>query len=125
MASTKVRIERRKHKRFRVNSSAFVMLTPPDTCMGRIIDIGADGLAFEYVDGEDTPSRPNELEIIVTDSAFRLNHIPCEIIYDLTIYENPVASSNKKRFGVQFGKLTDYQRDQIQYFIRNHTTIEP
>jgi hypothetical protein len=98
------------------------MLKPSDTYMGRIIDIGEDGLAFECLGAEDRPSRPNELEIVVTESAFRLNHIPCEIIYDLTIYENPVTSSSKRRFGVQFGKLTDYQRDQIECFIKNHTT---
>jgi len=117
-----VRVERRKDKRFQVHSGAFVILRPSDTCVGRIIDIGLDGLAFEYIDGEKPPGRPDELEIFVTDSVFRLKNLPCQSIYDLTIYESPLSSLNKKRCGVQFGKLTSHQKAQLAYFIEHHTT---
>jgi hypothetical protein len=119
--NTNVRVERRKNKRFQVHSGAFVILRPSDTCVGRIIDIGIDGLAFEYVDGEKPPGRPDELEIFVSNSVFRLKNLPCQSIYDLTIYESPLSSLNKKRCGVQFGKLTSRQKAKLSYFIEHHT----
>ncbi len=121
MAKTKVRVEQRKHKRFQVHSGAFVSLRPSHTYVGRIIDIGMDGLAFEYVDGEEPPSRPNELEIFVTDSNFHLKGLPCQSIYDLTLYKSPLSAWSKQRCGVQFGELTPDQKAQLAYFIEHHT----
>ena len=121
MSKTKVPVERRKYKRFRVHSGAFVILSPPDTCKGQITDIGMDGLAFECVGSEEPSSRPNKLEIFVTNTAFCLKELPCQIIYDLTIYQSPFSSLNKKRYGVQFGKLTPKQTSQLAHFIEHHT----
>ena len=120
LTSAKVNVERRKHKRFRVHSGAFVILSPSDTCMGRITDIGMDGLAFKCVGSEKPSSRPNKLEIFVTDTAFCLKELPCQIVYDLTI-QSPFSSLNKKRYGVHFGKLTPHQKAQLAYFIEHHT----
>jgi len=125
MSKTKVPVEQRKYRRFRVHSGAFVTLSPSDTCVGQIIDIGMDGLAFEYVDGEEPPSRPNELEIFVTGSNFHLKGLPCQSIYDLTIYKNPLSAWSKQRCGVQFGKLTPHQKAQLAYFIEHHTIGSP
>jgi len=121
MVKTKVRVERRKHKRFQVHSGAFVILSPSDTCMGQIIDIGMDGLAFECIGSEEPSSRPNKLEIFVTNSAFCLKELPCQIVYDLTTYQSPLSPLNKKRYGVQFGKLTPHQKAQLADFIEHHT----
>jgi len=120
----KVPVERRKYRRFRVHRGAIVMLSPSDTCMGQIIDIGMDGLAFECVSSQEPLSRPNKLEIFVTGSAFFLKGLPCQIIYDLTTYQSALSSLTKKRYGVEFGSLTSDQRLQINNFIENHTVDE-
>jgi len=120
----KVPVERRKSKRFRVHRGAIVMLSPSDTCMGQIIDIGMDGLAFECVSSEEPLSRPNRLEIFVNSSTFSLKGLPCQIVYDLTTYQSALSSCNKKRYGVKFGSLTSDQRLQIKHFIENHTVDE-
>ncbi len=124
MSKTKVIVERRKDRRFLAHDGVFVTLKPSDTHMGRVIDINMYGLAFEYVNGEDSPVHPNELEIFVSDSAFRLNKVPCQIIYELTVYESPLSSGNKKRCGVEFGELTPKQTSQLSDFIEHHTTGE-
>jgi len=92
--------------------------------VGQIIDIGMDGLAFECLGSEEPLSRPNKLEIFVTDSAFCLKELPCQIIYNLPTHQSPLSSLNKKRYGVQFGKLTPHQTSQLAHFIEHHTTGE-
>jgi hypothetical protein len=91
--------------------------------MGRIIDISMGGLAFECFCDEESANRPKELEIFVTDSSFRLN-IPCQLVYDLPTYESPLTSCKKKRCGVQFGELTEYQTSLLARFIERHTVGE-
>ncbi len=124
MSKTKVPVEQRKYRRFRVHSGAFVTLRPSDTCVGQIIDIGMDGLAFECLGSEEPLSRPNKLEIFVTDSAFCLKELPCQIIYDLTTYQSDLSSLDKKRYGVEFGELTPKQTSQLADFIEHHTIGE-
>jgi hypothetical protein len=91
--------------------------------MGRIIDIGMGGLAFECFGEEESANHPKELEIFVTDSAFRLN-MPCQLVYELPTHESPLTSCQKKRCGVQFGKLTEYQTSLLSRFIERHTIDE-
>jgi hypothetical protein len=123
MTHTKVRSEDRKHKRFRAREGVFVMLKPSNTHMGRLVDINMSGLALEYIDIDEPVIKPVELEIFVANSPFRMN-LSCETIYDLTIYESPLSSWNKKRCGVEFGELTPDQTSQLEYFIDHHTTGE-
>ncbi|UCG81250.1 MAG: PilZ domain-containing protein [Desulfobacterales bacterium] len=123
MLSKKLQVERRKHKRFRVQDGAFVMLRPSHSHMGRIVDISMSGLAFECFGEEEPATRPKELEIFVTDSSFRLN-MPCQLVYGLPTYESPLTSYKKKRCGVQFGDLTEYQTSLLADFIEHHTLGE-
>ena len=62
MANAKVRVERRKHKRFLADDGVFVIFGSSDAHMGRVVDINMYGLAFECVDGGDPPSNSNEIE---------------------------------------------------------------
>ena len=56
MTAKKERVERRKHRRFRVPESAFVTLRTHDVRVAQIIDISRGGLAFRYV-GERSTKR--------------------------------------------------------------------
>jgi len=121
--------ERRKHKRFRVQSGAFTVLTafswPHSTQkLGQIIDISMGGLAFSYIASEELPNVSLELSIFLAGNRFHLRSIPFETISDAETNEVPFSSITMKRSGVQFGELTPDQISQLKYFIRNHTTGE-
>ena len=121
MANMKVRIDGIKQKRLGVKKGAFVILRPSDVHVGRLLDINMQGLTFEYVCGNEPASYPNELEIFEIETAFRLNKVPCQIVNDLTIRNNPMTSTNRRRCDVKFDELTPDQICLLGYFIQNHT----
>ncbi len=122
MANTKVRVERRQYKRLRVQDDAFVMLRPSNTGAGRLINISPAGLMFEYITMNEPSVEATELEIFLTGSHFSLHEVPCQIVWDLPIYENLTFSIHKRRCGVQFGELKQRQVSQLEYFMQNYTT---
>jgi len=124
MTNMKVWIDRIKQKRLRVKEGAFVILRPSDVHVGRLLDINMKGLTFEYVCGDESASHPNELEIFEIETAFRLNKVPCQIANDVTIRNNPMTSTNRRRCDVKFDELTPDQICLLGYFIQNHTMGE-
>jgi hypothetical protein len=79
MAREKRWMSERKHKRFKVQDSAFVVLgTSPglhSTKVGQIADMSMDGLAFSYI-AEQKPSNGSfELGIFLADNSFQDNHV--------------------------------------------------
>jgi hypothetical protein len=116
--------DRRQLQRFRVQDGAFVILSPSDAGVGRLIDISMDGLSFDYVTTQEPSSEPTALEILVSDSAFRLYNVPCKIISDFETFQIPEARSHKRRCGLQFGELTQSQISQLEYFIQHYTIRE-
>ena len=124
MTSGKAEGERRKLRRFQVQTGAFVILRPSDTGVGRLIDISTDGLTLEYITTREPKVQPTILEIFVADSPFRLYEIPCRTITDLVTGETDDGSVSKRRRGIKFGKLTPSQLAQLEYFISHHTQGE-
>jgi hypothetical protein len=124
MTNRKERVERRKHKRFRVQDGAFVILSPSDTGAGRLKNISLGGLMFEYVTVKAPSIDATELEIFLTDSLFRLHQVPCQSVWDLPVYKSSSFSLQKRQCGVQFGELSPHQVSRLEYFIQNHTTGE-
>lgn len=124
MSNRKRRIERRKHKRFRVPRNAFVLLRPHDAEVGHIIDISPDGLAFDYTGDRDVTKELSSLDILISDNGFHLNGVPCKPISSVDTYESPAGSIKRKRCGVQFGGLTEEQISQLERFIKDYTTGE-
>jgi len=118
-------VERRKHKRFKVQDSAFVVVGAPfrphSTKVGQIIDMSMGGLAFGYIADEDRSNASSELGIFLADNSFHLRQIPFETISDLKTNRVPFSSISMRRSGVQFGELTHDQISQLEYFIQNHT----
>ena len=121
MLNAKVQLDRRQYKRFRVREGAFVILRPGDTGVGRLKDISMSGLRFEYMSWHAVPIEAVKLDICLTGTAFCLFDIPCQSIWEETIFEKPQASFYWKRCGVEFGELTQAQISQLEYFIQNYT----
>jgi hypothetical protein len=124
MTDGKKRVERRKHKRFRVQEGAFVILSPSDTGAGRLKNISMGGLMFEYVTVKTPSINATEVEIFLTDSLFRLYQVPCHSVWDLPVYKSSSSLLQKRQCGVQFGELSPHQISRLEYFIQNHTTGE-
>jgi hypothetical protein len=122
MTGAEAQVERRKHKRFRVQEGAFVILKPSDTGAGRLVNISMGGLMFEYVATKEPSVEATELELFVTDSVFRLYGVPCRSVWDLPVYIHPTMPLQKRRSGVEFGQLSPHQRSQLEFFIENHTS---
>ena len=128
MTNRKEIVERRKHKRFQVKDGAFAVAMPPQPCstpLGQIIDVSRGGLAFRYIAGEEGSNGSFELVILLANNNFHSDKVPFETISDFEIAnEVPFSSITMRRRGVQFGKLTDKQISQLDYFIRNHAIGE-
>ena len=92
--------------------------------MGRLIDTSMGGLTFDWVTSEVLPIEATKLDICRTGSLFILYNLPCQSIWELSIYEKHPASLHRKRCGVQFGELTPDQESQLEHFIQNHTKGE-
>ena len=122
MTNTKAQVERRKHKRSKVQDDTFVLLKSDDTRLGSLIDITMNGLGFHYIGREEALSELAQLGILLPDNHFYLFKVPCKIISDLKLYKNHPSPISMRRCGVQFGELTQSQASQLQYFIQNYTT---
>jgi hypothetical protein len=116
--------EQSEQKRFRVRDDALVMFKPPDSGIGRLLDISMSGVTFDHITTRAAPFAAGELDILITGTGLRMEAIPCRTIWNLTINEKPEASLYETRFGVQFGELTPVQIRQLEYVIQNHTERE-
>lgn len=123
MTYTKEPIERRKHRRFRVQNGSFAVLSPSDTKVGRLMDISISGLAFHYVGVKERMIESTQLSIFSGDCSFYLYRVPCKTICDLRPYPSSGPIS-VRRCSVQFGELTENQMSRLKRFIRDYTTGE-
>ena len=119
---TKTTVERREHNRFRIQNDTYVVLRSNETKVGSLKEMTMDGLSFHYVGREEPLTEPAAISIFSPDNDFYLYTIACKIISDSKLYEKHPSPITTRRCGVQFGKLTDLQASQIEYFIQNHTT---
>ncbi len=119
MTNTKERVERRKHKRFKVENGAFVGLGPRYDKVGRIIDISMGGLAFRCFGSRE--ANGSCLAVFFTETNFHLDEVQIKTISDCEIADKPITA---RRCSVQFRSLTEKQRSQIEFFIKNYATDE-
>jgi len=122
-------IEQRQYARFRVPGlgayAVFRRHGPLSPVMGEIIDVGGGGLSFCYTTNEKDPSRPSELDILLTDGSFSLNHLSFKLISEVPLEDEGSVGTATRRCGVQFQDLTDHQRSHLMYFIQAYTTADP
>jgi hypothetical protein len=115
-------VERRQHKRFKVQEGMFAVLGGDYVKLGPIVDVGRGGLSFHYVKGDEQTDASREMTIFSSRQDFYLTGVPFRTVLDLKLpSEVPLSSITMSRCGVQFGDLTDYQSSQLEHFIGNHT----
>lgn len=147
-------LARRKHARFKIKRIAFCLirsnpinltnieymsmgkiamaaLRSRPNKMGRIKDIGMEGLSFRYVDPQDWPNEPYasgrtdqslELDILMADCRFYLSNLPFKTIFDVDINDELSLNTIKmKQLGIKFGALTQHQKTQLKNLIETYS----
>ena len=121
-------LERRKHKRFKVQIGTFAVLGGPpwphSTKVGQIIDIGRDGLAFHYVTSEGGSNGSFELGILFAYHGFYCDKVPVKTISDHKLVGKFLFSSKTIwQRSLQFGDLTNDQKSQLKQFLQHYTSM--
>ncbi len=123
---TGVRTERRRHIRFLAQENAFAALRTSFTRVGRIKNISVGGLAFEYITDEESNQEGSQIDIFISGNGFHLPKVPCAVVYDIPA-RSPFGDGMfyhtfmSKQCGVQFGELTQDEKEQLDLFLAKHT----
>ena len=116
-------VERRKHERFQAKDGTFASLCDKFAVLGQIMNISHGGLAFSYVSSRLRSQESPALHIASTDRTFYLRMIPFSSVWDRPI---PQAYSlghiTLRQCGVQFDGLTDEQKFDLKWFVKNYTS---
>lgn len=126
MEEKKILAERRKYRRFKVKHPAFVVFNTQPTRLGEILEVSMNGLSFRYmVDSEELVNQSRELDILFGDDDFYLDRLPFSTVSDrLSNNGLPFSTMIMRRRGVQFGEISETQKEQLEYFIENNTSGE-
>jgi hypothetical protein len=94
--------------------------------VGRVKDISRGGLSFEHIYDEDLEGDPWKRDVSLWVDNYSIADIPCRVVYDIPIRESPeydylTVHFKTRRCGVQFGKLTENQDTQLDFFLKTHT----
>ncbi|HDM75093.1 MAG TPA: PilZ domain-containing protein [Deltaproteobacteria bacterium] len=118
----RMKVEKRRHVRYRTCDKVFAALGERFSKVGRVKDISAGGLAFEYIIDQWPSNDLTRVDIFVTGNSFHISKIPCRLVYDIIV---PVPGNlitltpdlRPKRCGVKFVGLTEEQILQIYALI--------
>ena len=115
--------ERRKHKRYRVKKGALALI---DNIPGTIVDISKKGLAINYTVFGKEPVENLRLDIFLSSDDFYLQDVPAKLVssLDKSVSKSSFGSIRVKRYGLQFGEMTEEQESSLKYFIIHNTIAE-
>ena len=123
MTNRKVRIERKKLLSLPVTKDTFVALRPHYCKIGQVKNISTEGLTFIYIADGKPPSQSFELDLFLIDRSFHLQQVPFKTISDVKSDRIPFSSIRMRECTVQFENLTLQQKDELEYFIHNHSML--
>ena len=117
--------EKRKYVRFAPQDKTFAALRSGFKKVGKVHDISIKGLGFTYLDPSEennTDADSSKVDIFLSDDGFHLANVPCRVVYDAERSPSDIICMIKaNKCGLNFGKLTKDQSEQLEYFIKNHT----
>lgn len=118
-------IELSKIKDMSMGEIAFAVIKSKPMKMGQVTNISKDGLAFHYIDRQNSSASLFKMDILFAGEGFYLDRLLFKPVFDMDIETDiPLNSFSIRKCGVQFGELNHRQRSQLEYFIRNHT-VDP
>lgn len=109
--------ERRRKPRYGPHGQTFVVLRPHFTTVGKLIDISARDLAFNYIALDGDEKGATHLDVFRNDHDFCLSRVQCKIIYEAK--EKEAFYFESRRCGVQFGELTDEQAARLENYLKH------
>ncbi len=121
--------DRRKHHRFKVKEGALAEFYKPSLFkLGKprvaksapLVELSAGGLTFQYISRNLWTQNLNELSISRPDNKLKIDKLPFKTVTDFSISRVENAMS-LRRCGVKFEELTPTQKNQLHYFILDHT----
>jgi len=116
--------ERREKERFRPKKKTFIAIKPQFVKLGKILDISASGLCFQYLVKNDQIGDTTSLQadIFMSDNGYYLPDVSCKLVWDAEMEEMtfPIGFQSR-RCGLQFTSLTKSQRDELDRYLQEHT----
>lgn len=115
--------DRRRHKRYRVKEGALALI---DNIPGTIVDISSGGLTVNYIVFGKEPADQLRLDIFLSGEEFYLRDLPARLVNSASSGKSGATggSIQVKRYGLQFGELTEHQKSTLRYFILHNTVAE-
>lgn len=106
-----MKTERRKSPRYKAMPDMLYVYSPNTDMLWEIIDIGEEGLAFEY---QPIPEEKEmaSIEIAkISEGRYHLTEMPCKVVYDIpTISQDRgFRGSEYRRRGLNYCRLTQEQ----------------
>ena len=124
MSTNKNGVDHGKEKRFQAPKGVFVGIGPSFDKVGRLREMGMEGLAFRYFGNGDAP-KGSYVDVFMTEGDFYLGKVPIKIISDVDVVEkaSPDAKTLRQCY-VKFEKLTPQQKEKLQEFIDKYAVGE-
>lgn len=119
--------EARKTRRFRTNTNVFASFFSSSQHFikfGNIVDISGGGARLLYLGGTRPRGEPSYLEIFSSSERLLVGRLPCKIIYDMELGQDPRSMMTLRRCGVQFEQLSGWQTSALRTFIDSHKADE-
>lgn len=115
--------EKRKDERFGLKIWVFAAIQcGEESKIGMITDISRSGLAIRSPDENEKKLEQCCLAMVCSDEDFRLLGVPIRVVSCSSIKsEYSFSFVPMKRYGVQFGKLTDGQRAALDFLISGYS----
>jgi hypothetical protein len=124
MRSNKKPVEHGKEKRFQAPKGVFVGIGPDFDKVGRLREMGMEGLAFRYFGNGEAP-KGSYVDVFMTEGDFYLGKVPIKIVSDVDVVEktSPDAKTLRQCY-VKFEKLTPQQKAKVEEFIDKYAVGE-
>ena len=118
-------VERRKHKRFKVQGDAVAVLSRSPDVAGQIVNISEGGISFRYVASRQRSDESPRLNLLASNEKVSSKSMPFKCVWDsptTDVFSFSFGRISTRCCGLNFGDLTDDEKLELKKFIQNLTT---
>ncbi|MGD9006989.1 MAG: PilZ domain-containing protein [Desulfobacteraceae bacterium] len=120
---------RRKEARFSVSDSVYVVINTEPQTLGQMVEISTSGLAFTFVDLNETSKRLSaqatlRMDLFAGGKGFFIKDLACRLVSKIeNVSDQSLSSLTIKRVGVEFENLTLPQQVQINHLVKRQDEL--
>ena len=115
-------IERRKHERLKVKKDIVAVSISDENKLGKIKDISKGGLALVFKESDGQAKELMKVDILSIADDFYLRNLPVKTVLGAKAAANRSWEDCPQwRVGLQFEKLTYYQKLLLNFFLQKYT----